>query len=57
MSVEAIAFLVLVFGGLSVFGIVLGYVSRWSGKPDKRGEIRSGSAEGVSASIARGHMA
>jgi hypothetical protein len=33
MGTEAIAFLVLVFGGFSVFGVVLAYFSWWSARP------------------------
>jgi len=35
MSTEAIAFVVLVFGGLAIFGVVLGCASWWSAKPAK----------------------
>ena len=35
MSAEAIALPVLVFGGLTVFGVLLGCVSWWSAKPGK----------------------
>jgi hypothetical protein len=35
MSTEAIGFVILVFGGFALFGIVLGGVSWWSSGPGK----------------------
>jgi hypothetical protein len=35
MSPEAVAFLVLVFGGLAIFAALLAGVSWWSAKPGK----------------------
>jgi hypothetical protein len=35
MGAEEIAFLAIVVGGLSIFGLVLGFVTWWSNQPAK----------------------
>jgi len=57
MTLEEIAFLVLIFGGLSIFGIVLGVVAWWSSKPASHIECRPHAAERISVSPADGHLA
>ncbi|HTT83202.1 MAG TPA: hypothetical protein VMF67_06960 [Rhizomicrobium sp.] len=57
MSAEEIAFLIVVFGGLAVFGIVLGYVSWWSARPGSHAERASRTAGRISVSPAPSGMA
>jgi hypothetical protein len=57
MSIAGIAFLTLVVGGLSIFGLVLGFVAWWSDRPTTDVAEKARPGRPVSVSTADGHLA